>query len=34
LLLLVLPAAYAIMEDMGLREIDEEEMAFIEPAEV
>jgi HAE1 family hydrophobic/amphiphilic exporter-1 len=34
LLLLVLPAAYAIMEDMGLREIDEEEMAFVEPAEV
>jgi len=34
LLLLVLPAAYAILEDMGLREIDEEEMAFIEPAEV
>jgi len=34
LLLLVLPAAYAILEDMGLREIDEEEMAFLEPAEV
>jgi multidrug efflux pump subunit AcrB len=34
LLLLVLPSAYAIMEDMGLREIDEEEMAFIGRAEV
>jgi Cu/Ag efflux pump CusA len=34
LLLQVLPAAYAITEDMGLREIDEEEMVFIEPAEV
>ena len=30
LLLLVLPAAYAIMEDLGIREVDEEEMAFIE----
>lgn len=30
LLLLVLPASYAIMEDMGIREIDEDEMAFIE----
>lgn len=34
LLLLVLPAAYSIMEDMGLREIDNEEMAFIEHAQV
>jgi multidrug efflux pump subunit AcrB len=33
LLLLVLPAAYAIMEDMGLREIDEGELAFVEHAE-
>ena len=31
LLLLVLPAAYAIMEDLGLREIDEEELAFLNP---
>jgi len=30
LLLLVLPAAYAIMEDLGIREVDAEEMAFIE----
>ncbi len=30
LLLLVLPASYAIMEDMGIREIDEDEMEFIE----
>jgi multidrug efflux pump subunit AcrB len=30
LLLLVLPASYAIMEDMGIREIDEDEMVFIE----
>jgi Cu/Ag efflux pump CusA len=30
LLLLVLPAAYAIMEDLGIREVDEEEMEFIE----
>jgi multidrug efflux pump subunit AcrB len=30
LLLLVLPAAYSIMEDFGLREIDDEEMAFLE----
>ncbi|MCP4878420.1 MAG: efflux RND transporter permease subunit [Gammaproteobacteria bacterium] len=30
LLLLVLPATYAIMEDLGIREIGEEEMAFIE----
>ena len=30
LLLLVLPSAYAIMEDLGIREIDAEEMAFIE----
>ena len=30
LLLLVLPAAYAIMEDFGIREIDEDEMSFIE----
>jgi len=29
LLILVLPAAYAIMEDLGLREIDEEELAFL-----
>jgi multidrug efflux pump subunit AcrB len=32
LLLLVLPATYAIMEDMGMREIDNEEMAFVENA--
>ncbi|MCP4980070.1 MAG: efflux RND transporter permease subunit [Gammaproteobacteria bacterium] len=30
LLLLVLPATYAIMEDLGIREIGEEEMTFIE----
>jgi multidrug efflux pump subunit AcrB len=30
LLLLVLPASYAIMEDMGIREIGEDEMVFIE----
>jgi multidrug efflux pump subunit AcrB len=30
LLLLVLPAAYSIMEDFGLREIDDEEMIFLE----
>lgn len=30
LLLLVLPAAYAIMEDLGIREVDEDEMTFIE----
>jgi HAE1 family hydrophobic/amphiphilic exporter-1 len=30
LLLLVLPASYAIMEDLGIREVDEEEMEFIE----
>ncbi|MBT8433841.1 MAG: hypothetical protein KJN95_04235, partial [Gammaproteobacteria bacterium] len=30
LLLLVLPSAYAIMEDLGIREIDEDEMEFIE----
>jgi multidrug efflux pump subunit AcrB len=30
LLLLVLPAAYAIMEDLGIREVSEDEMAFIE----
>jgi len=29
LLLLVLPAAYAIMEDLGVREVTEEEMALI-----
>jgi len=34
LLLLVLPAAYAIMEDMGIREVDQEEMAFIEQSGV
>jgi HAE1 family hydrophobic/amphiphilic exporter-1 len=33
LLLLVLPAAYAILEDMGLREIDEKEMEYLEHAE-
>jgi hypothetical protein len=27
-LLLVLPAAYAIMEDLGVREVAEEEMAL------
>ena len=30
LLLLVLPAAYAIMEDLGIREVNDEEMLFIE----
>jgi HAE1 family hydrophobic/amphiphilic exporter-1 len=30
LLLLVLPAAYAIMEDLGVREVSDEEMVFIE----
>ncbi len=30
LLLLVLPSAYAIMEDLGIREIGEDEMEFIE----
>jgi multidrug efflux pump subunit AcrB len=30
LLLLVLPATYAIMEDLGFRAIDEKEMAFFE----
>lgn len=30
LLLLVLPAAYAIMEDLGMREVDSDEMTFIE----
>ena len=29
LLLLVLPAAYAIMEDLGIREVSDDEMAFI-----
>jgi Cu/Ag efflux pump CusA len=29
LLLLVLPAAYAIMEDLGIREVSEEEAVFI-----
>ncbi|NCF36121.1 MAG: AcrB/AcrD/AcrF family protein [Gammaproteobacteria bacterium] len=33
LLLLVLPAAYAIMEDLGIREVEEEELAFIERSE-
>jgi HAE1 family hydrophobic/amphiphilic exporter-1 len=33
LLLLVLPAAYAILEDMGLREVDEKEMEYLEHAE-
>ncbi|MDH3217914.1 MAG: efflux RND transporter permease subunit [Gammaproteobacteria bacterium] len=33
LLLLVLPAAYAIMEDLGIREIDEDEMEFMRRAE-
>jgi HAE1 family hydrophobic/amphiphilic exporter-1 len=30
LLLLVLPAAYAIMEDLGVREVSDEEMVLIE----
>jgi multidrug efflux pump subunit AcrB len=30
LLILVLPAAYAIMEDLGIREVGAEEMAFLE----
>jgi len=30
LLLLVLPAAYAIMEDLGIRELSDEETAFLE----
>ena len=30
LLLLVLPAAYAIMEDLGIREVSADEMSFIE----
>ena len=30
LLLLVLPAAYAIMEDLGMREVSDEELDFIE----
>ena len=30
LLLLVLPAAYAIMEDLGMREIDDAEIEFVE----
>ena len=33
LLLLVLPAAYAIMEDLGIREIEEDEQDFIEQVE-
>jgi len=32
LLLLVLPATYAIMEDLGIREVDDEELEFIERA--
>jgi HAE1 family hydrophobic/amphiphilic exporter-1 len=33
LLLLVLPAAYAIMEDIGIREVSEEEAVFIHQAD-
>ncbi len=33
LLLLVLPAAYAIMEDLGIREVNEDDAAFIEQAQ-
>jgi len=33
LLLLVLPAAYAIIEDLGIREIDEDEREIMERAE-
>jgi len=33
LLLLVLPAAYAIMEDLGVREVSADEAEFIEQAE-
>ncbi len=33
LLLLVLPAAYAIMEDMGMREVTDEELEFIEQSQ-
>jgi Cu/Ag efflux pump CusA len=29
LLVLVLPASYAIMEDFGLHEVDDEELAFL-----
>jgi len=34
LLLLVLPATYAIMEDLGAREVSEDEAGFIHQAEV
>ena len=34
LLLLVLPATYAIMEDLGAREVGEDEAGFIHQAEV
>ena len=33
LLLLVLPAAYSIMEDLGIREESDDELAFIGRAE-
>lgn len=33
LLLLVLPAAYSIMEDLGIREVSSDEQAFLERAE-